>query len=62
MNKSDVSPLCRICNAGEETVFSDGVQRQIVQVGHWDFYKKHGVKVQSKENVEETDHVKILWE
>ena len=35
---------------------------------HWDLCKKYGVKVQSKwydhvlEKVEETDHVKILWD
>ena len=52
-----------MCNAAEETVF-----HIVSKVIHWDLCKKYmyGVKVQSKwyvpEKVEETDHVKILWD
>ena len=40
----------------------------LAKVIHWDLCKKYGVKVQSKwydhvpEKVEETDHIKILWD
>ena len=81
IEKSDVSPMCRMCNAAEETVFHivsecrvhaqteyKGTHDKLAKVIHWDLCKKYGVKVQSKwydhvqEKVEETDHVKILWD
>ena len=45
-----------------------GRHDKLAKVIHWDLCKKYGVKVQSKwydhvpEKVEETDHVKILWD
>ena len=79
--KSDVSPMCRMCNAVEETVFHivsecrvhaqteyKGRHDKLAKVIHSDLCKKYSVKVQSKwydhvpEKVEETDHVKILWD
>ena len=81
IEKSDVSPMCRMCNAAEETVFHivsecrvhaqteyRGRHNKLAKVIHWDLCKKYGAKVQSKwydhvpEKVEETDHVKILWD
>ena len=81
IEKSHVSPMCRMCNAAEETVFHivsecrvhaqteyKGRHDKLAKVIHWDLCKKYGVKVQSKwydhvpEKVEETDHVKILWD
>ena len=81
IEKSDVSPMCRMCNAAEETAFHivsecrvhahteyKGRHDKLAKVIHWDLCKKYGVKVQSKwydhvlEKVEETDHVKILWD
>ena len=81
IEKSDVSPMCRMCNAAEETLFHivsecrvhaqteyKGRDDKLAKVINWDLCKKYGVKVQSKwydhvpEKVEETDHVKILWD
>ena len=81
IEKSDVSPMCRMCNAAEETVFHivsecrvhaqteyKGRHDKLAKLIHWDLCKKYGVKVHSKwydhvpEKVEETDHVKILWD
>ena len=81
IDKSHVSPMCRMCNAAEETVFHivsecrvhaqteyKGRHDKLAKVIHWDLCKKYGVKVQSKwydhvpKKVEETDHVKILWD
>ena len=60
-----------------QSACSDGVHAQteykgrhdkLAKVIHWYLCKKYGVKVQSKwydhvlEKVEETDHVKILWD
>ena len=43
-------------------------RHKLAKMIHWDLCSKYGVKVQSKwydhvsEKVEETDHVKILWD
>ena len=59
IEKSDVSPMCRMCNAAEETVFHivsecrvhaqteyKGRHDKLAKVIHWDLCKKYGVKVQ----------------
>ena len=54
IDKSDVSPMCRMCNAAEETVFHIvsefrvHAQTESAKVIHWDLCKKNGVNVQSK--------------
>ena len=61
IEKSDVSPMCRMCNAAEETVFHivsecrlhaqteyKGRHDKLAKVIHWDLCKKYGVNVQSK--------------
>ena len=61
VEKSDVSPMCRMCNTAEETVFHivsecrvhaqteyKGRHDKLAKVIHWDLCKKYGVKVQSK--------------
>ena len=61
IEKSHVSPMCRMCNAAEETVFHivsecrvhaqteyKGRHDKLAKVIHWDLCKKYGVKVQSK--------------
>ena len=76
IEKSNVSPMCRMCNAAEENVFHivsecrvhaqteyKGRHDKLATAIHWDLYKKYGVKYDHvPEKVEETDHVKILWD
>ena len=55
------------CRVHAQTEYK-GRHDKLAKVIHWDLCKKYGVKVQSKwydhvpEKVEETDHVKILWD
>ena len=59
IKKSDVSPMCRICNAAGKTVVHiewrvraqteyKGRHDKLAKVIHWDLCKKYGVKVQSQ--------------
>ena len=52
IEKSDVSPMCRMCNAAEETVFhivsECRVHAQTEYKGRHDKLAKYGVKMQSK--------------
>ena len=73
IEKLDVSPLCRMCNTVEETVFHivsecrvhaqmeyKGRHDKLAKVIHWDLCKKYGVKVKSNwydHVLEEMDHV-----
>ena len=55
------------CRVHAQTEYK-GRHDKLAKMIHWDMCKKYGVKVQSKwydhvpEKVEETDHVKILWD
>ena len=55
------------CRVHAQTEYK-GRHDKLAKVIHWDLCKKYGVKVKSKwhdyvpEKVEETDHVKILWD
>ena len=61
IEKANVSPMCRMCNKAEETVFHivsecskmaqteyKGRHDKLAKVIHWDLCKKYGVKVLAK--------------